>query len=354
MRKLILLLAIFTSISAWSKVIVDVYGVDEKTAAQIEKSYAKHVSIIENKKMLLTVKHGTKQFDSKELDKLKSQKLALIENIKKKWGFSHVDFQTINYFDGKDIYTTIEIVQETQPERLKYINKQANHTLSEKNDAIQKMHKYSQLYQDILITNKYNMLENECPVYHCAMDFSLPEFKPHLVMFNNAAIHDQKTIIDTLKNDPSYIRRGAAAFLIGHFSDPKLILSTLAPSINDNDAYVRNNIMRVIGATIAKSEITDINAKPFIEMLNSPHVTDRNKSLYVLYGISSNKNGKKQILQYGTKPLLSLLRLKQPNNHKIAYLILRRISGKELADTDIQGWEKWAKETSSDKKPLIT
>ncbi|WP_332248013.1 HEAT repeat domain-containing protein [Legionella tunisiensis] len=70
-------------------------------------------------------------------------------------------------------------------------------------------------------------------------------------------------MIDTLNNDPDPSRRAAAAFLMGHFKDPNEIISLLMVHVNDRDSGVRNNVMRVIAATMFKANIAPIDVVPF-------------------------------------------------------------------------------------------
>ena len=82
-----------------------------------------------------------------------------------------------------------------------------------------------------------------------------------------------------MNHDPIPDRRAAAVFLIGHFKDPKEIMSTLTPHVMDADSGVRNNVMRVIGMTMEKAHLTQIDLHPFLVLLQSPVESDRNKAL---------------------------------------------------------------------------
>ena len=127
---------------------------------------------------------------------------------------------------------------------------------------------------------------------------------------------------------------------MGHFQDPKEIVSILSFHVDDPDETVRNNVIRVISETLRKSKIT-IDVSPFLSLLDSPFLTDRNKSLSVLWLASESSEGKKQIIQSGGDKLLSILALKQPNNHDLAYIILKNVSGKDFGEYNIAAWKQW-------------
>lgn len=358
MRNLIKCLAKYIFIlcmatSGWTRVIVDVYGVDEKTANHVLEKYASLVRLVEKDKMDDFIQMNYGKNNAKRTLEILNKKEKLIKYIQKKENFIFVDLQTIHYPDEKDIYTTIEIIRADEPSRLKFIPKETTKIYPEQKDIIKKMQDFQQISMNLLVTNKTNPKNEFCPVFHCLAPFSHPILKPYLTEFNDAAAHDKKKIISTLNTDENPERRAAAAFLIGHFTNPQEIIKTLIPHINDNSNSVRNNVMRVLGATIYKANIANVDVVPFINQLDSPYVTDRNKALYVLFAIANSPSGKKQILNHGKEKLVQILRLKQPNNHDIAYFILKMISNKEYASTDIKGWEKWSKETSSAKKHSI-
>nr|WP_019217963.1 hypothetical protein [Legionella tunisiensis] len=50
---------------------------------------------------------------------------------------------------------------------------------------------------------------------------------------------------------------------MGHFKDPNEIISLLMVHVNDRDSGVRNNVMRVIAATMFKANIAPIDVVPF-------------------------------------------------------------------------------------------
>ena len=76
-------------------------------------------------------------------------------------------------------------------------------------------------------------------------------------------------------------------------------------------------------------------------LLNSPFETDRNKALLVLVYAENYTTTKKTIIQKGHKNLIDLLRLQQPNNHDLAYFLLKKISGKAYGPNNIDAWDQW-------------
>ncbi|MGQ3889827.1 HEAT repeat domain-containing protein [Legionella sp. CNM-1927-20] len=323
---------------------IDLYGDNSNHANQVLKKYSSEVKqLINSTNQIILMTDAKKQ--EREVLHLAMKKKYLIERIKKNEHYAFVDFQTIYYPAEKNYYTTIEVVRQDERHRLHYIQPKVNVSLNKtsQNDLIAKRIKFDQLEMRLLNENKIDLNDSTCPVYHCVSGFNNPALQPYLSVFNKGAIIQKELIKKTLTEDPNPERRAAAAFLVGHFKDPKEIIATLSAGINDRNETVRNNVMRVIGQTMEKTHFFDIDANKVLPLIDSPYTTDRNKALFILSSAVKSQKNKKIILEKGRKRLVNILRLKQPNNHEFAYLILKEISGKNYSDKDIQSWQEWLK-----------
>ncbi|WP_131782377.1 HEAT repeat domain-containing protein [Legionella gresilensis] len=321
---------------------IDLYGDNSNHANQVLKKYSSEVKkLINNTNEIILMNDAKKQ--ERELLNLAMKKKYLVERIKKNEHYAFVDFQTIYYPAERNYYTTIEVVRHDEKHRLHYIQQKINVSTNKtnQNDLIEQRIKFDKLEMHLLNENKLGPTDAICPVYHCVSGFNNPALQPYLKVFNEGAIKQKKLIKKTLSDDPNPERRAAAAFLVGHFKDPKEIIATLTSSINDRSEAVRNNVMRVMGQTIEKSHLFDIDANKVLPLIDSPYTTDRNKALFILSSAVKSEKNKKIILEKGKKRIVDILRLKQPNNHEFAYLILKEISGKNYSDTDIQSWQNW-------------
>ena len=322
--------------------IIDVYGIDDKQSKEIIKKYGKQIDEIEQS-MQLAIRDSTKPgYDEKKLQAIFTKREKFMDAIKKKKGYLMIDMQTIFYPDKKNQYTTIEVISKDEPQRLRYITPRIKeNNYQNKGDIIDKMEEYTQTTIDLIFTNQLESKLGSCPVYHCSGGFNHPKLKPYLAIFNEGVSQHKQMIIDTLVKDPNPERRASAAFLVGHFANPNEIISILLPSVNDQNNGVRNNAIRVIAETMTKAKIHDIDPEPFLALLDSPYTTDRNKSLAVLFQSAESKTAKIKIKQQSGQKLINLLKLKQPNNHDMAYVLLKKISGKNYGEHDIKSWQKW-------------
>ncbi len=331
------------SISIHANNIVDIYGAQSEQSYNIINKYLPEIKSIQ----MLLVDESRQEFlaqhPSKTIPVLKEKQAQLKAQLKKEGQFLFVEFDTVQY-DNEKLYTTVEVVEKNQPFRMNFIHKPVEHVFQKKHDSsdlIDAMLQYNHLMEEILLKQEVNFQNIECPVFHCFLGFNHPKLKPFLRAFNEGVIAHKSMVLKTLAQDEDPKRRAAAAFLIGHFKNPQEIVSVLAKHAQDPDEGVRNNAMRVIGETIKKAKIMDIDVMPFLALLSSPYDTDRNKALLILLHVSSSQKNRAIMIEHGEEKLLSLLKLKQPNNHKIAYLLLKNMSHKSYADNDITAWKNW-------------
>lgn len=328
-----------------AKTVVDVYGTDEKTAQYIVKKYAKRIIFCEEK----LYKHM--QNTKGDVDhKMMMQRQLIMNDIKNESKFYYVDIKSVVYPDRDTLYTTVDVVDKSHPQRMKFLRKtnqkktQNQQTIHP--DLIDKMIEFLDSEFLLIRTNQIDIKDLSCPVYHCVSGFHHPKLKPYLNVFNQGVKENKTLIINTINYDPDERRRAAAVFLTGHFTDPKEIMSVLLPHVTDDDDDVRNNVIRVIGTTLFKVKI-DIDVTPFLSLLDSPVLTDRNKSLFVLLMLSESPAVKKRLIEEGGDKLIAILALQQPNNHITAFNILKKISGENFGEYDIAAWKQWLSQSKS-------
>jgi hypothetical protein len=341
-RFVVLMLMLVTFLNLNAENIVDVYGADLEISDEIIKKYGAQIGNIEAQMIKSAASMSENDAGEYFLKYIFPKKNQLIRKIQHDYRLAYVDFDTILYPNDKNLYTTIEIVGRNDKERIKFIHNQPilKEALS-KQDVINKMLKYQHTEFQLMLNNQLDTKNSICPIYHCLPGFSHPKLKHYFTLFSTEATQDKNLIINTLGSDPNSERRVAAIYLMGYFKDPKEIILLLTSYINDEDSGVRNAAMRVLGETMRKAKIYQINVLPFLSLLDSPYDTDRNKALLILWNAANLNSTKETIIRYGQKRLLMLLQLKQPNNHDLAYAILKKISGKDFGPRNYYAWEQW-------------
>lgn len=323
---------------------LDVYGVDDQTANIIIKNSRDQIEeYVEMESKIAMIPPA-------ELDRTIAKHMLLRDKIVKKikqYGkFELVEISTGYYPDKNIRYTTIDIVPSSQIFRIPHsahrvINKTLKLTHSE-----QKLFSLWCMYNEnninLINQGRFDSKEKTCPVSHCMWGFSKEELTLYLPKFKKFANAHHAELENIIRFSPNDEQRGDAIFILANSDNYQSVAKFLFNYINDQSALVRNNSLRVIAAILSTHKIENLPLHNLLQALNYPLVTDRNKAADVLYNIASHDNNThKQIITESGGTLIELLKLKQPNNHNVAYNILKVISNKNHIDTDIEYWKYW-------------
>lgn len=307
---------------------VDMFGDDSVRGKKILEKYQASLIDLEQKKMTLLEKQP-ENVSEQEKQSLKKEMSDLYDTIKQEGDYLYVNDEVVVY-PGNDMrYITLEVIQKRDGYRMDWVNPSNYEGVpnDEKppHDIIQAMIDYDDIGTRLLIKNQLDLADLDCPRYHCTFGFKHPDLKRFRIQFDEAQEKYRDIIIKGL-SEKNPQRRAAAVFLVGEFHSPKMIFDTLLPHVNDIDPIVRNNVVRVLGDTMLRSKDYHIDVRPFIHLLHSPFETDRNKALAVLWAATHVKEQRVIIKEYGKPVLEALAKLKQPNNHDFAQMILEKIS----------------------------
>jgi hypothetical protein len=139
-------------------------------------------------------------------------------------------------------------------------------------------------------------------------------------------------------SDPK--QRALATLVIAYSPDKIITIGELIYAVRDNNEEVRNNATRALALLARyandhpKSGIV-VSPGIFIQMLNSPIWTDRNKASLVLEPITYHRNRQllDKIKQKVLPSLIEMASWKNPGHSSTSYIILGRIAG--IPDKDI-------------------
>lgn len=114
-------------------------------------------------------------------------------------------------------------------------------------------------------------------------------------------LQQRKTLIESSKSERAALLKAldsaededrvVASYALGLVASTKTELEGLVKLADDPNSTVRNNSTRELGELLMdKPELAkEIPATRYIEMLNSPNWTDRNKAVFVLQGLSKTR-----------------------------------------------------------------
>lgn len=135
--------------------------------------------------------------------------------------------------------------------------------------------------------------------------------------------------------------RATAARVLGYATDKQSVVPDLVAAIRDPDETTRNNAMRALWvmalyAQQAPDHTPRIPGAPFVDMLNSPVWTDRNKASLALGQLTTERDtALLGAIRAGAMPaLLEMARWKSAGHAWGALFILGRAAG--MAEADLQ------------------
>jgi hypothetical protein len=245
-------------------------------------------------------------------------------SLRDRYQFAIVKLSLIQYFDPPGKYLTVDVVETRDVERRMPFFDRPTKTLSDPDGVLALWLEYAEIGMGLLQKGEIKTIE-KCPTWHCLAGFDHPQLKDYLPRLNEAVRKNQKQLLTILREEKNDAARGDAAYLLAHLKDSKLMVKALLPAIKDPSSYVRNNVLRVLSDVAFRHPEVDLPVRPFIDALNFPETTDRNKASAVLASLSRKEGNKEILRREATEILQKMAKLRQPNNRDHAEAILKNI-----------------------------
>jgi hypothetical protein len=312
---------------------IDLFGTTQITLDQIQKQYGDQI----------------RQFARARLsnDTLRAERLKqeIESNIHQMGDFAYVKLSLIRDYDpGRPAYLTIDVVDAKDREsRMRFLPAPKG-SFPDPEGLLALWDEYMKTGWELAEKDELDFEKMECPAFHCLFGFDHPKLKKFAPIFTSRVPENKARLIQILREDGNADHRAGAAFLLAHIQDGQELIRIISPSIFDPAELVRNNAMRVLAYISDAHKEIEIPLAPVLKAMNFPATTDRNKASAILCGLADRAEYQKTIAQGCGATLLQMLKLSQPNNHDHAYIVLRKISGKEFGDRDYETWEKWLRE----------
>jgi hypothetical protein len=152
--------------------------------------------------------------------------------------------------------------------------------------------------------------------------------------FIGFAARDARRLRDVLRYSNDASQRARAAEVIAYGADKGAAIRDLLGAVTDPSSQVRNNVVRALGllAIYARQHPElklSVPAAPFIDMLNSPVWTDRNKSSMALMQITQSRDPVllAELKARALPALVEMARWKSQGHAFPSFFILGRIAG---------------------------
>jgi|GEM_PF-3383422 len=322
----------------------DIFGVDEQTKQKIYSCcsgmFVQYLN--ESKKMNLL---STEPSEKDMVHRLKFEE-RIISRIKQIDDFSEVKLSVIYYPVEQKTFGTLDIVKVSDIDRIPGKKKVVRRTKIVLSQGAKKLFRiwkeYDEQNMKLIRENKLDLNKTSCPTTHCTWGFDEESIKNILPKIQEGVAKNKHELFNIIKHSADDNVRGDAIFILANDNHHQELAEFLINFTDDPSDLVRNNVMRVLGAIVAKYKVDNLKVERITQALNYPYVTDRNKAAYILLGIiKSDPETHTQVINQAGQTIVELLKLKQPNNHDFAYQILRELSHKNYDEHDYRSWSKW-------------
>jgi hypothetical protein len=320
----------------------DIFGVDAKTQKKIYLS----CSNLMDSYLKISKTMNSSLLNEKDLIHRKKIERQIISKIKQIDDIDTVKISVIFYPTDKKSYATLDLVKKNEIYRIPTASKNHPKKYIEKSQGLKDLldvwNEYNNRNVNLIRKNQIDLSKKSCPITHCTWGFDKKELEETLPKLQKGVAKYKNDLIDIIKYSLIDQEREEAIFILAHDDNYQEQAKLLINFTDDPNDFVRNNVMRVLGAIVTKHKVAHLDIKRIICALNYPYVTDRNKAAYVLLGIVRNESASHQIvIAQAGEILLKLLKLQQPNNHDFAYQILKEISKKNYSERDYKSWQEW-------------
>ena len=159
-----------------------------------------------------------------------------------------------------------------------------------------------------------------------------PEARAFQERFIKFAAQDLKLLREVLRESSDAKHRALAAEMIAYAASKRDVVKDLVYAMSDPDVDVRNNSIRALGviAGFARSRPElriKVSPQPFVELLNSIEWYDRNKTSFVLFQLTGNRDEAvlSSLRQHALQSLVEMARWKSPVHSQLPFFILGRV-----------------------------
>lgn len=309
---------------------VDVFGAEDKISAAILKEYEAEVSSFEAELFAKRLSG----LSAKESDDYQHRQLQLETQVAKKFNFAAVKFDTV-YYPDKSLYTTINVLNQA-PQTAFY----TAYPLKKPYDIVDRMYLFSREAASIYAKHPEIGEHMSCKDFHCIV----PEnsaIQKNLDYLRSSVPRQMAFIDEVMFTDKNLARRRAAIFLLAYYPSIEEIHARLDKLLKAEDRFILHDTLRVYGELLIKYPKLKLDLSRPMELLHHYDEAIRNKSLLLINAAAEQKQLKRFIVEQGANELLNLLKLKQPNNHDVAYQILLKTTNQKYGDRDYAAWQRY-------------
>ncbi len=320
---------------------LDTYGSDRVTIDKVRQLFGK--------KLDKWIEMGLKG----DIDSLKLE-MKLADEIKKKFDLADASWSIVQTFEPGDLafHIILDVVEKKDVEKRKPFYEEPTKKFEDPDGLIKSWMLYEGTALRLVEAQIIDPDTMRCPAFHCPFGHAHEDLKKYESIFVNGVKKNANKLIEIQKNDQRVEFRASATYLLAYLKDGKKVVELMLDRIRDPEPIVRNNALRVLGDIAEYHKEYAIPIKPMLHAMDFPRISDRQKSMYVVYQLllTSPSNGK-EVKKHSLLALFKILKSKMPDTRELAYDILKKVSGLNFSINDEKKWEDWINaELSNSKK----
>lgn len=274
----------------------------------------------------------------------------LADAIQKKYDLAFAQWSIVQHLEPSNlaIYVTLDVVEKKDAGVRLNFTAAPKVSLADPGGLIAQWEEYQKIAMGLVEIGEIQLDAVDCEALHCPFGHKHPKLQKYEKIFLDGAKKHAVALSEVVVKESRPESRASAAFLLAYSKDGKRVVDGLLGGVADPEDIVRNNVMRVLGDIAEYHSEFLIPIKPVAAALNFPRVSDRSKAINVVYFLAMGSAQARQYLmenKLGT--LVSLMGSIQPDHRLAAHAILRKLSGKNYAATDLQAWANWSKRIAS-------
>ncbi len=270
-------------------------------------------------------------------------------DLRERFGFAFAKFTLIEYYNNKSnpYFITLDVVEpQDQATRMPFITRPTV-THDDPGHLFKQLDTYFAIGEELdrqgqLDVKDFNDLSTKA--FHIIYGHHHHLLKPFGTIFKEGVAPHVDELIEIFLSDSDENRRANAAFLLAYMDDGQKLVEILSQRLDDTSSLVRNNALRVMVVIAQCHPEIELPMHKVLEALHYPETTDRNKAAGVMYMIAQKPASLakyRSVLNQAVPVLLKMLALKQPNNHDLAYYILKILAGQDFGEHNLAAWETW-------------
>jgi hypothetical protein len=139
---------------------------------------------------------------------------------------------------------------------------------------------------------------------------------------------------DVLRNSADAEHRALAAQVLAYSADKRSVVDNLVQAMRDSDDGVRNDAMRALALIALLAQRSpelriQVPAQPFVDLLNSPIWTDRNKASMALWQLTESRDPAllASLRAQALSSLVEMTRWKGRGHAGAPFIVLGRVAG---------------------------